>query len=359
MYGTMLHLTVYLLQVDIFHNHRLLINPLWQRLKQGTRGFWKITKRVMGCRSDIITLQVFVLILAMAMLCFINLVFGDSTASKSAPDARDIFKENQIKLYDELRQFSLPDLDYDSNNLQHRFILQVPGKVLNPTDFYPGQAYIDYLNNPESYTERVDIPQRVMEKMFSLVDIVPGAHPVAGESTGYSLARLYESILSNLDQLGYDDLNEQAKQKYNESLAMLAELIPDPDNSTNQLPLFEVYANLQKAYHDEQQKVDRTIREKRKQLDDTNYQIWLERNHHILDAQVETAYKRWLLYGKKLLTESYVAYLDIASMSSEETLDRARLNLRSSEFSMSQDWLQKGYPVSLSPSNWFRYLNTR
>ena len=311
----------------------------------------------MGRRSDIITLQVVVLVLAVATLYLVNLTLGDGTASKSTPDVRDIFKENQIKLYDMLRQFALPDLDYDSNDLKHRFILQVPGKVLNPTDFYPGQAYIDYLNNAENYTERVDIPQQVMEKMFSLVDIVPGAHPVAGESTDYSLARLYESILSNLDQVGYDDLNEQAKQKYNESLAMLAELIPDPDNSSNQMPLLDVYVKLQKAYHDEQQKVDRTIREKRKQLDDTNYQKWLERNHHILDAQVETAYKRWLHYGKKLLTESYIAHLDIAS--SEETLDRARLDLRSSEFSMSQDWLQKGYPVSLSPSNWFRYLNIR
>lgn len=81
------------------------------------------------------------------------------------------------------------DLDYDSK-IHHRFILQVPGKILNPIDFYYGQEYADYVTQLESHTKRVAIPQQVMERIFHLIDIIPGAHPVAGETTSNSLARL-------------------------------------------------------------------------------------------------------------------------------------------------------------------------
>ena len=193
--------------------------------------------------------------------------------------------------------------------------------------------------------ERVDIPQQVMERMFYLVDVVPGAHPVAGETTDNSLARIYESILDNLDQIGLNDLGEQARKKYNEALSKLVELVPDPDDSSRQLSLFDLYTKLQKAYHDEQQKMERTLQEKSNQLEAA-----------VLDTQVETAYKRWLLYGQKHLTESYLVYLDVAS--SEMSLGEARLALRLTGF-MSHDWTQKVYPVSFSPPTWFRYLNKR
>ena len=296
-------------------------------------------------------LQVFILILATVTLCIVNMAFGDTIATRPNVDA---FKENQIKLYDALRQFALPDLSYDSNS-QQRFILQVPGKVLNPFDFYPGKKYIDYCNNPENYTEKVDIPQHMMERVFYLVDVIPGAHPVTGETTGYSLARLYESILDNLDQVGFDDLSEHERKLYSEASDKLVELVHDPDDMS-QVSRFQLYIKLQKAYHDEQQKVERTVREKRMQLDAENYKVWIERNYNLLDAQVETVYKRWLLYGQKHLTESYLARLDVVS--AEKSLEKARLALRLSGF-MSQDLSRKVYPVSLSPSNWFRHLNTR
>ena len=186
------------------------IEDFQTKLKEAMRAFLKVTHKEIGRRPDS-TLQITILILAIATLCIVNLAFGDTTATKPAVEAKIIFNENQIKLYDALRHFALPDLDYDSN-IQQRFILQVPGKMLNPIDFYPGQEYVDYLNKPENHMERVDIPQQVIERMFYLVDVVPGAHPVAGETTGNSFARLYESILDNLDQVGLNDLGEQARK---------------------------------------------------------------------------------------------------------------------------------------------------
>ena len=165
--------------------------------------------------------------------------------------------------------------------------------------------------------------------MFNLVDVIPGAHLVTGETTGYSLARLYESILDNLDQVGFDDLSEHEKKLYSEASDKLVELVLDPDNSS-QVSRFQLDIKLQKAYYNKQQKLERTMREKRMQLDAENYKVWLERNYHILNVQVETAYKRWLLYGQKYLTESYLARLDVAS--SGKNLFKARLVMKLSGF---------------------------
>ena len=318
--------------------------------EKSMRNILKMIQREMAHRPDT-AMQVLVLIVSTLILCLVNRAFAFAT--RPTIEEVDMYKDSQIKLYDALRHHVLPDLDYDSN-LQQRFILQVPGKLLNSRDFYPGKDYMVYLGDPENYMKKVDIPQHVMERMFYLVDVIPGAHPVTGETTGHSLARLYESILDNLDQVGFDDQSENTKQLYYEALDKLIELVPDPENSS-QIPLFDLYTKLKKAYHNEQQKVDKTFREKKTQLETEDYQLWLERNYHILDAQIETAYQRWLLYGQKQLTENYLSHLDVAS--SENPLEKARLALRLSG-SISEDWSHRVYPVSLSPSNWFRHLNT-
>ena len=79
------------------------------------RAFVKVTHKEMGRRPDSTLQIIIILILAIATLCIVNMAFGDTTATKSAVEAKVTFKENQIKLYDALRHFALPDLDYDSN----------------------------------------------------------------------------------------------------------------------------------------------------------------------------------------------------------------------------------------------------
>ena len=48
------------------------------------------------------TLQVTVLILAIATLCVVNMAFGDTASNNPATEVKDTFKENQIRLYDAL-----------------------------------------------------------------------------------------------------------------------------------------------------------------------------------------------------------------------------------------------------------------
>lgn len=319
----------------------------------------------MKCRCKIV-LPVMTLISGTLILLVAHKVFisasHPTTESKSDTFS---YKENQIKLYDALHHFALPDVDYDSN-IQQRLILQVPGKILNPMHYHPGAKYEEFLNDLEQDEQKVDIPKRIMERMFYLADVVPDAHPVAGRQTGYSLARLYHNILDNLKQTGFEDLSKNGQHLYNEALHKLLEPMLDPDDSSKQVPLFQLYDKFQKAYHDELQAVEETITKKKEELNIADYHHWFEVNNPILQAQVEAAYRRWLLYGRKHLTESYIAHLDIAS--SGKLLKEAHIALKLSEFvpqrslvigTHTRDWSQTVYPVTFSPSNWYKYLNTR
>lgn len=299
------------------------------------------------------------LLLAVATAVIVNATFGDSSRTTVKLSALDIMKENQIKLYDALRQFVLPDVDYTSK-MHERLILQVPGKLLNPMDYYPGEEYEEVMNDPDhgSYDAEIDFPQQVLERMFHLSDVVPGAHPLTGGDNGLRLAKLYENILVNLYQIGFDDLSEDGKHLYNEALDKLVTPMLDPDNPEKQVSLFQLYTRYQEAYHSERQTMELTISEKKSDLRPIEYQLWFERNYSILDAQVETAYRRWLIYGQKHLVESLIAHLDVAS--SGKMLDKAHVAFRLSELGAQlQDRFEMVYQVDFSPSNWFRHLNTR
>ena len=281
----------------------------------------------------------------------------DESANSDIPTADkdggiDRMKKNQLALYEALHNFALPDVD-TSKPVEQRFILQVPGKVLNPMDYYPGEDYEKYLQNPHKSQKEIQIPPMVMEKMFQLSDVVPGANRLGGGETGYSLTKRYESVLGTMDVVDFEKLSADSQNIYDESLDKLLELMPDPDSTDSQVPLLQLYSKFQDAYHDEQRKMEDTIKGKRKELSAVEYQLWFQRHFHILNAKIEGAYTQWLLYGRKHLVESYIAHFDI--MSSGEILEDARVKFRSSGFS-SLDRSQTVYPVSFTPSNWYEYL---
>ena len=319
----------------------------------------------MRCNRNIV-LPVMALITGTLILLVVHKVPINTSHSAVESDSGTFrYKENQIKLYDALHHFALPDVDYDSN-AQQRFILQVPGKVLYPVNYHPGAKYEEFLNDLEQDEQKVDIPKRIMERMFYLSDVVPDAHPVAGRQTGYSLARLYKNILDNLKQIGFEDLSKNDQHLHNEALHKLVEPVLDPDDSSKQVPLFQVYDKFQKAYYKELQVVDETNSKMKEELNTTDYHHWFEVNNPILQAQVKAAYRRWLLYGRKHLTESQIEHLDIAS--SEKLLNEARIALKLSGFvpqrslvtgTYTRDWSYAVYPVTFSPSNWYKYLSTR
>ena len=296
------------------------------------------------------------LFLTLAIGTLPNIAKGeDDQPSLEKDGGIEKMKANLIGLYDALHAFALPNTD-PSRPVSQRFILQIPGKVLNPMDYYPGKTYEEYLRNPHKASREVHIPPIVMEKMFQLSDIVPGANPLTGGETGISLARMYERILGSLDVVDFAALIAAHGNVYMEALDKLLELFPDPDDSKNKLPLLELYSRFRAAYHQEQEEMEKTIKEKEEQMTAVQYQVWFQRHFEILNSKVEGAYTRWLLYGRKHLVESYVAHFDITS--SGEELEDARIKVRSSAFT-SQDRSQQVYPVSFTPSNFYQHLNPK
>ena len=280
---------------------------------------------------------------------------GKGQPSVKEDGGTDKMKANLVGLYDAVHAFALPETD-PSEAVSQRFVMQIPGKVLNPKDYYPGKEYEDYLRNPHKASQEVHIPPIVMEKMFQLSDIVPGANPLTGGETGISLARVYERILGSLDVVDFTELIAADRNVYKEALDKLLELLPDPDDSTKKVPLLELYSRFRDAYHNEQWKMEETIKEKETKMTAVEYQAWFQRHFELLNSKVESAYTRWLLYGRKHLVESYVAHFDITS--SGELLEDARIKLRSSAFT-AQDRSQQVYPVTFTPSNWYQHLNPK
>lgn len=302
----------------------------------------------------------FLIAMVTTVLMIDTILCADSDdVNKAPPTGADEnierMKINHLALYKAIHHFALPTTNF-TRPVNQRFILQIPGKVLNPADYHPGDEYEKFLKNPHKMQKEVQIPPMIMEKMFQLSDAVPGTDTLSGGETGYSLARIYESVLGTMDVVNFAELNAIGKKNYDESLDRLLEPLPHPNNSDNKIPLLQLYTEFQDAYHDEQRKMEAEIKEKRDNMSAIEYQLWFQRHFHILNAKVEGAYTRWLLYGRKHLVESYIAHFDITS--SGEILEDARMKMRSSGFS-SLDRSQIVYPVSFTPSNWYKYLENK
>lgn len=241
----------------------------------------------MRCRCNIVLPVVTLISGTLILLVAHKVLISTSHPTVKSKSDTSNYKQNQIKLYNALYHFALPDVDYDSN-VQQRFILQVSGKVLNPMHYHPGAKYEEFLNDLEQNEQNADIPKRIIDRMFYLADV---AHPVAGRQTRYSLARLYQNILDKLKPTGFEDLSKNGQHLYNEALHKLLESMLDPDDSSKLVPLFQLYDRFQKAYHDELQVVEETITKKKEELNITDYHHWFEVNNPILQAQVEAAYR--------------------------------------------------------------------
>lgn len=113
----------------------------------------------------------------------------------SQNDAQTRGSRNQILLYQILHNFALPDSTVqfgdETKAVHQRFILQIPGQVLNPVDYDPGNAYREAQLNPDDGRPEANIPPRVQEAMHYLADTIPTINPLSGGVTGDSFSRTY------------------------------------------------------------------------------------------------------------------------------------------------------------------------
>ena len=192
-----------------------------------------------------------------------------------------------------------------------------------------------------------------MEKWFDLADVIPSANPFNGQDSGRSLTSVYKSILDDAKIKSIHDQGERLISLYNQVIDFLYEQVLDPESlskNTTRLSLYEQYKDF---YNERKLEMEEKIEEKRRNLRYVDYELWFQRNYPSLLSKVESAYRKWLIFGKKELCDIYMSFLGTGS--SAKVLEEARIALRSAGVT-SLDRTRTIYPVSFEPSDWYKYL---
>jgi len=192
-----------------------------------------------------------------------------------------------------------------------------------------------------------------MEKWFDLADAMPSFNPMNAQDTGKSLSRVYKSILHQTKLLGLESKTESGRAIYNQALDFLHEMLTDPVNTSSKVHRLTLYERYRDLYNDRKLEMEDEIADKRTRLRSIDYQLWFQRHYPSLQAKVESAYTRWLIFGEKENVELYITYMDTGSAGKE--LEEARMVLRAAGVS-SLDRTRIIYPVSFEPSDWYKYL---
>ena len=298
-----------------------------------------------------------IFVFAAIALCALRPATAADASTETIAAARNS-KTTLANLYTVLRDAALPPPSADATGeepTEQRLVMLIPGKVPSYYDYFPGDAYEAYLENPDyGYTDQqVSIPPRVMENMFALADVVPGRYPLRGAESGESMAIIYEDILNKMEVKGFNQKTQEEKKRYVTAINYLAEEIPDPLNVTQNVTRFQMYRRSQELYNERRLEMENTIEEMRSTLPGIDYERWFQRNFPSLKSQVEGAYTEWLIFGQKEIVELYKSYLDVESPGVD--LEKARMALRASGLA-SLDRTRTVYPVSFVPGNWYRYL---
>ena len=299
-----------------------------------------------------------ILVVAGSFLAFQPASAATVTGTRAQDAAEEHSTATLANLYTVIKNVALPPPSADATGnepTENRLVMLIPGKVPSYYDYFPGDAYEAYLENPDyGYTDKqVTIPPRVMESMFSLADIIPGRYPLRGAESGESMAIIYENILNKMEVEGFSEKTKAEKERYVTALSYLAEEIPDPLNVTMNVTRFQLYRRSQELYNERRLGMEDTIHEMRTKLPGIEFERWFQRNYPTLKSQVEGAYTEWLIFGQKEIVELYKSYLDVESPG--VNLEEARMALRASGLA-SLDRTRTIYPVSFVPGNWYRYL---
>ena len=292
-----------------------------------------------------------------ALAIFVSVLLFVSVKGDSSEQQRDKAVDNTAKiltgLYVTLRNIVFPKSPLTNDVTYNRFVLMSPGRVLNYWDYYPGEDYEDSLLRRNNSAPEALVPPAVMEKWFDISDVVVGADPFTGGVTAKSMARAYETIVSQMDVLGLKRKTSDAQVKYNVARSYLTTPIPDPDNLTMNTTRLSLYDRYQDEYADRKLDMEEKINEARRTRGSIEYELWFQRSYPSLNSKVEGAYMKWLAFGEKDLVELYKAYLDSGSSGAE--VEDARMVLRASGV-RSIDRTRTVYPVSFEPGNWYKYL---
>lgn len=289
----------------------------------------------------------------MLMTIVILLMFENGLSEDKSEDEEN---KAQARLYTIIHNMALPNFNPEEEIVE-RFILQIPGQVLNYEDYRP---LTDKTKNTDDNAINKLPPD---EHLFRLSDVVPTLNPLAGGTTGKSLARIYEDIIYQLDtsKIGSDPFAEGST--YQVALEWLTTLVDDPTAKADasgkkpQVTRYELYYRYQQEYYNTKQMVKTWFEGNRSDFNDfQKYEYWYDAHYDTLTAYSTSAYTRWLISGMKGPVEERIALIDIKSLSEEVEDARRALEV---EERPSMDGGSKYYPVHFVPSNWYEDLKLR
>ena len=255
------------------------------------------------------------------------------------------------QLYTVLRNVALPSA-VTGTVVDKRFVLMMPGKVLSEQDYYPGDAYVNFKQNP-SQGKFEEIPPVVMQRLFRLVDIIPGLDPMQGQESGERMSIMYRQILGDMNIKGIKDIAKDKENLQKESVDFLLQVIQDPDDLQSKATRWDLYRRYEKIYNEKKREMEEEIDRNRNSRSSTDYQLWFQRNFPILQSEVDGAFIDWLVKGNKDVVELYRSRLDTSSPGT--LLLEAKSAMRSSG-TVSLDRTETIYPVEYTPGDWFEYL---
>lgn len=308
--------------------------------------FSKLSYNSVNC-TDVLypraLMAITVCLLSIAVATF-SLLIGGSSSSDSTPNM-------QAVMYTVLHNLALPNFD-DSQKVTERFILMLPGEVLNYYDYCPLSESVGEFN-PDNYNS---FPPD--ENSFRLSDTLPTFNPLGGGLTGKSLSTIYENILYTIDT-STSESDPFSQESYTSAIAYLTELVPDPEGkSAPNVSRYELYYQYQKAYYDTKLQVNEWFDGNKTKLKNNYavYTTWYKENYDSLTGYVSSAYTQWLISGLKGPVEDKISLVDVKS--ERQVVEEARQAMRI-EALPSLDGASKYYPVHFVPSNWYKYLLAR
>ena len=192
-----------------------------------------------------------------------------------------------------------------------------------------------------------------MERWFDLADNIPSYNPMNAQDTGKSLANIYTAILHQSKLLGLESKTASERAMLKQATDYLNEMLIDPENTNATVPRLALYERYRDLYNDRKLDMEDIIDKKRRSVGYIDYELWFQRNYPSLQAKVESAYTRWLIFGDKENVELYITYMDTGSAGKQ--LEQARMALRAAGVT-SLDRTRTIYPVSFEPSDWYHYL---
>lgn len=228
------------------------------------------------------------------------------------------------------------------------FVMEYPTRGLNQ---------LDYAYKIEDYNSSSILkPYVIAENEFRLTDSLMDLAPIVQGTNGKKLSTEYQTVINNFAPR-LDDITGFIIDKMELRIFLLEKITDKIGDQEYTCSRMEFCQKLYLHYLKQKAEWDQEKFEKNKKAVEENtlneYAAWLSTTAWTKDKQLEALFNDAIVRGFYHEIMTILGFIDVASPA--ERLENAKTNLRTS-VRRRLDGSGDVYPVSLSPSDWFRAL---